>query len=676
MCGISGFYERYSVQPRADVAAAMTARIRHRGPDASGVWVDEAAGVALGHQRLSILDLSHAGAQPMVSADGAFVIVFNGEVYNHADLRTLLDAEKTIAWRGHSDTETVLECFAVWGIERTLRACEGMFALALWDRSSGSLTLARDRFGEKPLYFGWQRETFLFGSELKALKAHPAFENEVSRDSLCLLLRHNCIPAPYSIYRGVYKLRPGHYLTLTHIALEELLSPEPVPYWQFSELLGQGQIEPFIGSDAQATDALETVLGASVLRQMAADVPLGAFLSGGVDSSTVVALMQALGARPVKTFTIGSSSSQYDESLHAKAVAQHLGTDHTELILRPEDGLNIIPALPSMYCEPFSDSSQIPTFLVSELASKHVKVVLTGDGGDEVFGGYNRYLAARTVWSSIARLPSPLRRVTAAGLSTVPPAAWDSLSEKFSNLLPKRLHMTTLGDKAQKLAGVLNTASEANYYRQLTSHWDDPARVVLGGAEPATIMTDRRQWPQKSDFVEWMMAMDTLTYLPDDILVKVDRASMAVSLESRAPMLDPSVIELAWRMPIDKKVRGGEGKWLLRQVLYRHVPKRLIERPKMGFGLPLDSWLRGPLRDWAELLLNEERLRREGYFRPEVVRGIWSDHLGGKRNHQHQLWTILMFQAWLEEQEETSQSRNLFPEKSGPLPMRGHEEGG
>lgn len=650
MCGISGFYERNAVQPRAGLAAEMTARIRHRGPDASGVWVDDAAGVALGHQRLSILDLSDAGAQPMVSADEDFVIVFNGEVYNHADLRTALNADKVIPWRGHSDTETILECFAAWGSERTLKACEGMFALALWNRSSSTLMLARDRFGEKPLYFGWQNGVFLFGSELKALKAHPAFGNEVSRDSLCLLLRHNCVPAPHSIYKGVHKLRPGHYLTLTPNALNLGESPEPVSYWRLQEPVDQGRSEIFVGSDAEAVDALEGVLGASVRRQMVADVPLGAFLSGGVDSSTIVALMQASASQPVKTFTIGSSSSQYDESMHARAVAQHLGTDHTELILQPEDGLDIIPDLPTMYCEPFGDSSQLPTFLVSKLASGHVKVALTGDGGDEVFGGYNRYLDARAVWSKVAKFPSPLRRFAAAGLRSVPPHTWDSLFDLSSKVLPNRLHLSAPGDKAHKLAGVLGTASETNFYRQLTSHWDDPTSVVLGGAEPPTVITDRGQWPETSDFVEWMMAMDTLTYLTDDILVKVDRAAMAVSLESRVPMLDPSVVGLAWRMPLDKKVRAGEGKWLLRQLLYRHVPKILIERPKMGFGFPLDSWLRGPLREWAELLLNEERLRREGYFRPEIVRGMWLDHLGGKRNHQHQLWTILMFQAWLEEQ--------------------------
>lgn len=651
MCGISGFYEKYQTQPRADVAAAMIARIRHRGPDDSAVWVDEAAGVALGHQRLSVLDLSAAGAQPMVSADKDFVIVFNGEVYNHAELRASLNAQKTVEWRGQSDTETVLECFAAWGIERTLKACEGMFAIALWDRSNGILTLARDRFGEKPLYFGWQNGAFLFGSELKALKAHPAFQNEVSRDALCLLLRHNCVPAPHSIYKGVHKLRPGHYLNLTQVSLNGAISPEQVPFWQLAEVVAHGRLKPFAGSDSEAVDALEGTLGASVRRQMVADVPLGAFLSGGVDSSTVVALMQASASQPVKTFTIGSSSSQYDESGHAKAVAQHLGTEHTELILRPEDGLDIIPRLPSMYCEPFADSSQIPTFLVSELASQHVKVVLSGDGGDEVFGGYNRYLDARQVWSRVVGLPSPLRRVAAMGLRALPPQMWDSLFEKTSKVLPKRLHLNNPGNKAHKLAGVLNTASEANFYRQLTSHWDDPASVVVGGVEPQTILTDPRRWPETSGFVEWMMAMDTLTYLADDILVKVDRASMAVSLESRVPMLDPSVVELAWRMPMDKKVRAGEGKWLLRQVLYRHVPKELLERPKMGFGFPLEEWLRGPLRDWAEALLSEERLRREGFFRSEIVRKMWSDHLGGKRNLHHQLWTILMFQAWLEEQD-------------------------
>lgn len=651
MCGISGFYEKYQIQPRADVAAAMIARIRHRGPDDSGVWVDETAGVALGHQRLSILDLSPAGAQPIVSADSRFVMVFNGEVYNHAELRASLDPQGTVEWRGHSDTETVLESIAARGIERTLTDCDGMFSIALWDTSNGTLTLASDRFGEKPLYFGWQGSAFLFGSEMKALKAHPEFKNEVNRDALCLLLRQNCVPAPYSIYRGVHKLLPGHYLALTQGDLEVEAMPDQIPYWQLAEVIDAGRRDPFDGTDSEAVDALEGALGASVRRQMVADVPLGAFLSGGVDSSTIVALMQASASRPVKTFTIGSSNSNYDESVHARAIAQHLGTEHTELVLRPEDGLEIIPRLPSMYCEPFADSSQIPTFLASMLASQHVKVALSGDGGDELFGGYNRYLDARNIWSRFAALPSPVRRASAVGLRALSPRAWDSLFATVSSALPRRLHLNNPGDKAHKLAGVLNTASESEFYRQLTSHWDDPSSVVLGGSEPPTMLTQPQRWPETSGFVEWMMAMDTLTYLTDDILAKVDRASMAVSLETRVPMLDPSVVELAWRMPLDKKIRAGQGKWLLRQVLYRHVPKELIERPKMGFGFPLEDWLRGPLREWAEALLNEERMQREGFFRAGIIREMWSDHLLGKRNLHHQLWTVLMFQAWLEEQD-------------------------
>lgn len=649
MCGLAGFWQLHggAQDTLLQQVQAMSAQLTHRGPDDSGLWCDEATGIALAQRRLSILDLSPAGHQPMHSACGRYVIVFNGEIYNHLDLRERLLAEGTApAWRGHSDTETLLACFVAWGIERTLQASVGMFAFALWDRRQRVLTLARDRLGEKPLYYAWQGDTLLFGSELKALKAHAVFRADIDRDALALLLRHDCIPAPYSIYRGVFKLRPGHLL---HISADAPRDAQPVPYWRYNDAVSAGLGNPLHGTDAEATDALEAQLGASVEAQMLSDVPLGAFLSGGIDSSTIVALMQARSARPIKTFTMGFGENGYDEAMHAKAVARHLGTEHTELYVRPEDALAVIPRLPSIYCEPFGDSSQIPTFLISQLTRRQVTVALSGDGGDELFGGYNRYLGARTTWERMQRLPSFARQAGAGALRAMSPAAWNRWFERVKPLLPKRWHLATPGDKAQKLADVLTLSSGHAFFLNLASQWKDPGSIVIGAHEPMTLLTDPAAWPHTDSLAQWMMAMDAQTYLPDDILVKVDRAAMANSLETRVPMLDHRVVELAWRIPLHQKIRDGEGKWLLRQVLYRHVPRELIERPKMGFGIPLDSWLRGPLRDWAEALLDENRLRREGYFHPAPIRQKWKEHLSGRHNWQHRLWTVLMFQAWVEE---------------------------
>lgn len=649
MCGISGFFQGPStgVSLISNITR-MNESIIHRGPDDSGAWLDESLGLALGHRRLSILDLSPAGHQPMPSACERYVIAFNGEIYNHLELRSRLAAEgKAPAWRGHADTETLLAGFAAWGIERTLQAAVGMFAIALWDRQTRQLTLARDRMGEKPLYYGWQGNTLLFGSELKALKAHPGFRGEVNRDALTLLLRHNCIPAPYSIYQGIAKLMPGHYLSIPLHDHAAARAAQPQAYWRLNEAVERGLANPFVGSASEAVDLLQGRLSDSIAEQMLADVPLGAFLSGGVDSSAIVALMQAQSRQPVRTFTIGFDEGGYDEAVHAKAVARHLGTEHTELYVRAEDALAVIPRLPSMYCEPFSDSSQIPTFLVSQMARQHVTVALSGDGGDELFGGYNRYLSARKVWGQMQRLPGFARHAAAGLLHALPAATWERLYDLAKPLLPKRLHLATPGDKAQKLADVLALVDGHAFFHQLTSHWKDPASIVIGAREPQTLLTNSSAWPQTNSFEHWMMAMDAQTYMTDDILVKVDRSAMASSLETRVPMLDHRVVELAWRMPLDLKIRDGQGKWLLRQVLYRHVPKKFIERPKQGFGIPLDSWLRGPLRDWAEDLLDEGRLRQEGYFHPEPIRAIWAEHLSGRRNHQHHLWDVLMFQAWL-----------------------------
>ncbi|MFC5579850.1 asparagine synthase (glutamine-hydrolyzing) [Rhodanobacter terrae] len=654
MCGLAGFWQLHGGAHGAllQQVQAMSVQLTHRGPDDSGVWCDEAAGIALAQRRLSILDLSPAGHQPMHSACGRYVVVFNGEIYNHLDLRERLLAEGAApAWRGHSDTETLLACFVAWGVERALQASVGMFAFALWDRQQRALTLARDRMGEKPLYYGWQDDTLLFGSELKALKAHAAFHADIDRDALALLLRHDCIPAPHAIYHGVFKLRPGHLLRISADAPRDV---QPVPYWRYNDAVSAGLRNPLHVTDAEATDALEAQLSASVEAQMLADVPLGAFLSGGIDSSTIVALMQARSARPIKTFTMGFGENGYDEAVHAKSVAAHLGTEHTELYVRPEDALAVIPRLPTIFCEPFGDSSQIPTFLISQLTRRQVTVALSGDGGDELFGGYNRYLGARTAWERMQRLPWFARQAGAGALRAMSPAAWNRWFERVKPLLPKRWRLATPGDKAQKLADVLTLSSGHAFFLNLASQWKDPGSVVIGAHEPVTLLTDPAAWPHTDNLAHWMMAMDAQSYLPDDILVKVDRAAMANSLETRVPMLDHRVVELAWRIPLHQKIRGGEGKWLLRQVLYRHVPRELIERPKMGFGIPLDSWLRGPLRDWAEALLDEDRLHREGYFHPAPIRQKWKEHLSGRHNWQHRLWTVLMFQAWLEESQRVS----------------------
>jgi asparagine synthase (glutamine-hydrolysing) len=638
----------------------MADSIAYRGPDDSGVWTDESIGLALGHRRLSVLDLSCAGHQPMTSSDGRYVVVLNGEIYNHLDLRTLLTREdrhlagagSSGGWRGSSDTETLLACFSAWGVDRTLSATVGMFAIALWDRGERILTVARDRLGEKPLYYGWQRGTLLFGSEVKALEAHPEFDHEIDRDSLTSFLRHNYIPAPYSIYRNISKLLPGHFLSIQLGAGEAAARAAiPQPYWRLNDVVRMGLSDPFSGSDSEAVELLESKLKKSILGQMLSDVPLGAFLSGGVDSSTVVALMQAQSRQPVRTFTIGFGESGYNEAEHAKAVARHLGTQHTEVFLGPREALDLIPKLPCIYSEPFADSSQIPTFLLSRITREHVTVALSGDAGDELLGGYNRYLLARQMWSKMTRLPAPARRAAATFLRMLSPSAWDAVIGVARPLLPKRLQFARPGDQAHKLADVLGLTNGEAFYRQLVSQWPNPSQVVIGGKEPTTLLEDRSSWPQTDGLEHWMMAMDTLTYLPDDILTKVDRAAMANSLETRVPFLDHRVVEFAWQLPLKMKFRNAQGKWILREVLNRYVPSNLVDRPKMGFGVPLDVWLRGPLLDWAEHQLDERRLKNEGYFHAAAIRDTWAEHLSGRRNWQHRLWPVLMFQAWLEQRQ-------------------------
>jgi asparagine synthase (glutamine-hydrolysing) len=640
MCGIAGVYRPGGLE-RGDgqAVAAMTAALRHRGPDDEGVWADGAAGIALGHRRLSILDLSPLGRQPMASACGRWVLTYNGEVYDHAALRRELEGRGR-AFRGRSDTEVLVEAVAEWGVRGALERCNGMFALAAWDRWERVLWLARDRAGEKPLYYGWSGGVFLFGSELKALRAHPAFRGEVDPDALALFLRRKCVPAPRSIYRGVRKLPAG-----TVLAVRGHGEARPDAYWDAAGLAEAAAADPFRGSEADALTELDALLRDAVRLRMEADVPLGAFLSGGIDSSLVVALMQAQSARPVRTFTIGFREGAYDEAGHARAVARHLGTDHTELYVRPRDALELIPRLPELYDEPFADASQLPTVLVASLARRHVTVALSGDGGDELFGGYDHYRWAHRAWRGIGWMPRPLRIRIARGLLAVPVASWDRL------LGGRRIGRRTLGARVHQLAQVLPARDARELFAWFVTDWREGAAAAVPGAFPGADAGDD-PWPRLRDVRERMMFRDFAAALADDMLVKVDRATMAVSLEGRMPLLDPRVAEFAWRLPVGWKVRGREGKRPLRRLLYRYVPRALVDRPKMGFCTPVDEWLRGPLRAWAESLLDERRLREEGVFDPAPVRRRWAEHLSGAADRRFDLWSVLMFQAWREHERE------------------------
>jgi len=622
----------------------MAHRIQSRGPDDAGVWTDTAAGLALAHRRLSIIDLSPAGHQPMRSPCGRYTLVFNGEIYNHQDLRVNLESEGgAFEWRGHSDTETLLAALRHWGLQGALSRLNGMFAFALWDAEERTLFLARDRMGEKPLYYGRNGGVFLFGSELKALAAHPEWRGEIDRDALALYMRHNYVPAPWSIYQGIAKLSPAHFVAIREDGRKV---GEPVCYWDLGRIAEQGiSAADGRGRPEELTEELDALLRDAVGRRMAADVPLGAFLSGGYDSTIVAALMQVQSERPIKTFTIGFHEEGYDEARHAKAVAEHLGTEHTELYVTPEQAMAVIPKLPTIYDEPFSDSSQIPTFLVSQLARHHVTVTLSGDGGDELFCGYNRYVLGYRVWRKLRLLPAPLRKLLSWGCVHAPGHALDAVQRR----LPKRLQVSNLADRLPKLGEVLTHRNGDSFYRQLVSHAKEPDKLVLGATEPDTVLNRPDDMPVLPGMRERMMYLDMMTYLPDDILTKVDRASMAVSLEARVPLLDHRLVEFAWRVPTEYKYRDGQGKWLLRQVLYRYVPKALMERPKMGFGVPIEQWLRGPLREWAESLLEPVRLRDEGFIEPTSVRRMWDEHVSGARRWHYPLWDILMFQAWLEQ---------------------------
>lgn len=685
MCGLTGFWPttHFPVDAAQAIANNMADGIVNRGPDDAGVWVDGNTGMALAHRRLSILDLSLAGHQPMVSSSGRYVIAFNGEIYNHLELRKELERAVrppntsspplTLAlspegrgdigvgrgetlWRGHSDTETLLAGFEAWGIEATLKKTIGMFAIALWDRAERRLYLARDRFGEKPLYYGWSREAFVFGSELKALRRYPGFDNPIDHNVVGLYLQFCYVPAPYAIYHNIYKLEPGCVLSLS---LSDVATPPAqalfVParhnsltierYWSLAEVVQRGLANP-IHDEHEVVEQLEATLFDAVRLQSIADVPLGAFLSGGIDSSTIVALMQAQATRPVRTFTIGFDDAHFNEAEYAKAVAKHLGTDHTELYVSPQQALDMVPLLPKLYCEPFADSSQIPTYLVSKIARQNVTVALSGDAGDELFGGYNRYFWGKRIWRRLSWLPSSVRHMLGSFIRIVPASTWDVIGSG----LPGVMRISRLGNKAHKLGYRMNTVNSLDdLYRSLVSEWAPESGVVPDARQLRTLLDDLSAVSGVLEPEHRMMIWDTLTYLPDDILHKVDRAAMGVSLETRVPFLDHRVAELAWRMPLHMKIRNGQGKWALRQVLYRYVPRELIERPKAGFAIPLNQWLRGPLREWAEELLEESRLNSGGVFAAGPIREKWHQHLAGTHDWTTKLWAVLMFQAWIAE---------------------------
>lgn len=639
MCGIAG-YRGAPLGGDEGHIRRMTAALSHRGPDYQGTWSDAANGIWLGHARLSIIDLSSSGNQPMHSSSGRYVITYNGEIYNFKVLKETLEGLGH-SFRSQSDTEVVLAAVAEWGLTDAVRRFNGMFAFALWDRTDRVLHLVRDRLGEKPLYYGLAQRTFLFASELKALIAHPDFKPSIDREALGQYLRLGAVPAPACIYKGIRKLPPGAILSIPEGATT---LPAPIPYWSLASAAARGLESPFSGSSRDAADALERLLRDSVRVRMGSDVPLGAFLSGGIDSSTVVALMAAQSAAAIQTFTVGFDVPGYDESGPARAIAERLGTAHTEIRLRPKEAVAVIPRLPVLYDEPFADSSQIPTFLVSQLARRKVVVSLSGDGGDELFGGYNRYSAGHAIWNKVRWMPAGVKRAAARGLRAHRSSAIAGLEPLFSKMLRRYGTQGSFQDKFEKIAEVLSMPGPHALYERLISSWDRPNDVLVEGSEPESrcVSTGKIE-----DFSSRMMYWDTIGYLPDDILVKLDRASMGVGLETRVPFLDHRIVEFAWSLPIGLKIRGGQGKWILREVLKRHLPSTLFEREKMGFGIPIGAWLRSDLRDWAEDLLDARRMAQDGFFNSEIVQGKWKEHLEGTRDWQNQLWVILMFQAWL-----------------------------
>ena len=655
MCGFTGFLtpnQTLNASQAESTLIKMSNALSHRGPDHQGIWIDSQRGIALGHRRLSIIDLSSQGNQPMHSHCGRYVIAFNGEIYNYLCIRKELESFGVAPeWKGCSDTEIMLAAISYWGLLKAISKFVGMFAFALWDKEKNSLHLSRDRIGEKPLYYGWMGGVLLFGSELKALRKHPAWKGEVDPDTLALFMQYGYVPTPHSIYKNIFKVQPATIATFNQNNISSLVLPTVETYWQAAKLAQEGEANPVLYDEATAIDHLDRLLEVSVKQQMIADVPLGAFLSGGVDSSTIVAYMQKQSSRPVKTFTIGFQEENYNEAVYAKEVARHLGTDHTELYVSAEQAMEVIPKIPIIYDEPFSDSSQIPTYLISQLTRKKVAVSLSGDGGDELFGGYNRYFWGSSIWGKIGKIPPQPRKLLAQIISSVPPSGWDDIYKILKSVTPAKLRQPDFGNKLHKLAKVLGATNADSMFLGLTSLWDKSSNLVRNTTHGKTILGQSHSRSGIKNFAQRMMFLDAMNYLPDDILVKVDRASMAVGLETRVPFLNHHLIEFAWRTPLSMKIKNGQGKWLLRQVLYKYVPKELIERPKMGFAVPIGTWLRGPLRDWAEDLLDENRLKSEGFLNSTLVRDKWKEHLTGKKNWHHHIWTVLMFQGWLQNQE-------------------------
>jgi asparagine synthase (glutamine-hydrolysing) len=636
MCGITGFWDFQKKRPRAELnhlAEKMAEAISYRGPDSHGTWADEQIGLAFGHRRLTILDPSPTGHQPMISSSGRYVITYNGEVYNCDEIKQELEYH---SFRGTSDTEVILAAFEVWGVEKALPKLNGMFAFAVFDRQERQLYLVRDRLGIKPLYWGIQGQTLYFASELKCLKVHPDWEPHLNREALAHYLNYNYIPAPHSIFKDMHKLKPGCFLRI-----DQQLRPELTCYWEFGQVVQQGLLshKNVKQSPHAYMEQLHELLRDSVKRHMISDVPLGAFLSGGVDSSTVVALMQSQSRMPIKTFSIGFLEKEFNEAEHARAVAEHLGCDHHELYLHVDQAADVIPELPDMYDEPFGDSSQIPTYLVSKLARQHVTVGLSGDGGDEVFAGYNRYLFTQGPWRKIKMVPRPLRNTLGLMIQSTSPEMWN----QFAKLLPRKWQDKQFGYKLHKGASLISAADTFELYQNTVSFWGQPHDLVL---ETSQIGTPFPPTLPALDEVAYQQYIDTQYYLPDDILTKVDRASMAVSLEARVPLLDHRIVEFAWKMPTEMKIQQGNSKWPLRQILYQYVPQSKIERPKMGFGVPINRWLRGSLKDWAQDLIDPERLKADGILNPNMIDKRWREHLSGKRDWEHSLWGVLMFQAW------------------------------